>query len=302
MLAAGLTGAHGCRLLQASRRELDALVFSGLGASPLEDPGSCSPGTLAQLYVDGPTYSLTPAPANLDLSRRKVRGAGCRASVRRCSWCTGDKACASLPAPRPATPPQPCSGRPACLPPQVYDPAVSFATLAARAQARVAEVQGQAAEAAAIVLPAPLGSITLGRLVELFAAAAANASYLPHQADPALAPLNFTYDLATWQGNTTAYMQCSLDSRAPAYIGTCQLQNMTCVSTSNDTTPYNCTDLAGQRIAGNLSVVAYRWGLLAGRGGAFWPTELHQRLVADCMPRRRTASAQQPTEPATRGY
>jgi hypothetical protein len=142
--------------------------------------------------------------------------------------------------------------------PQVYDPAVSFATLAARAQARVTEVQGQAAEVAAIVLPAPLGNITLARLVEVFTGAGANASYLPPQAAPALAPLNFTYDLATWQGNTTAYMQCSLDSRAPAYIGTCQPQNVTCASTSSDTTPYNCTDLAGQRIAGNLSVVAYR--------------------------------------------
>jgi hypothetical protein len=57
---------------QASSPELDPLLFGGLGTAPLEDPGSCSPGTLAQLYVDGPTYSLAPAPANLELSRRKV--------------------------------------------------------------------------------------------------------------------------------------------------------------------------------------------------------------------------------------
>jgi hypothetical protein len=50
------------------------VVFSSLlGTDPLGDPGSCRVDTLAQLYVDGPTYSLTPAPANLDLSRRKVR-------------------------------------------------------------------------------------------------------------------------------------------------------------------------------------------------------------------------------------
>jgi hypothetical protein len=143
---------------------------------------------------------------------------------------------------------------------QVYDPAISFATLASRAQARITEVRGQAAEAATIVVPAPLGNVTLSKILAAFTAAGASRTFLPEQTTPTLAPLNFTYDLATWQGNTTAYMQCSLDARGAQFIGTCVAQNVTCAVTSNDTTPYNCTNVAsGSAIAGNISVVAYRW-------------------------------------------
>lgn len=142
----------------------------------------------------------------------------------------------------------------------MYDPAISFATLASRAQARITEVRGQAAEAAAIVVPAPLGNTTLANILSAFTAAGASRTFLPQQTAPALAPLNFTYDLATWQGNTTAYMQCALDARGAQFIGTCVAQNVTCAVTANDTTPYNCTDVAsGSAIAGNISVVAYRW-------------------------------------------
>ena len=90
-------------------------------------------------------------------------------------------------------------------------------------------------------------------------AAGASASFLPAQSSPALAPLNFSYDLSVWQGNTTAYMQCGLDGRAPGYLGTCQPANVSCAATGNDTTPYNCTIAAtGAAVPGNLSSVAYR--------------------------------------------
>lgn len=61
------------------------------------------------------------------------------------------------------------------------------------------------------------------------------------------------------QGNNTAYLQCDLASRGPAYLGTCQpmLNNVSCVVSTNDTIPYNCT-INNAAVPGSLSSVNYR--------------------------------------------
>jgi hypothetical protein len=63
------------------------------------------------------------------------------------------------------------------------------------------------------------------------------------------------------QGNRTAYLVCDLAKRAPEYVGECVAMNNTCVSSSNDTVPYNCTDLTQASrppILGSLAVPDYR--------------------------------------------
>lgn len=62
------------------------------------------------------------------------------------------------------------------------------------------------------------------------------------------------YNLINWLGNTTAYMRANLDTRGPEYLGTCQDMSVSCVATSNDTTPYNCTLLANNAtVGGNIT-------------------------------------------------
>lgn len=67
------------------------------------------------------------------------------------------------------------------------------------------------------------------------------------------------YNLISWSGNTTAYMVCNLPTRGVEYLGVCTDMSVSCVSTSNDSTPYNCTDLSSnQTVSGNLSSIDYR--------------------------------------------
>jgi hypothetical protein len=47
------------------------------------------------------------------------------------------------------------------------------------------------------------------------------------------------YTLVEWDGGSDAYLWCSLDSRAPAYMGTCT-DAMPYTLTSVDTAPYAC--------------------------------------------------------------
>jgi hypothetical protein len=58
----------------------------------------------------------------------------------------------------------------------------------------------------------------------------------------------------SWVGNTTAYMTCNLPARGPQYVGTCYTPPVSCVSTNNDTRPYNCTAYdTGLQVPGNLA-------------------------------------------------
>lgn len=66
--------------------------------------------------------------------------------------------------------------------------------------------------------------------------------------------------MATWGGNTTAYLTCNLNLRAPEFIGTCVDMPVACAAQSVDAQPYNCTKLAdGLTVAGNISNAGYRW-------------------------------------------
>lgn len=90
-----------------------------------------------------------------------------------------------------------------------------------------------------------------------FAAAGANTTWLP--AAPALGPLAVDYNLATWGGNTTAYLTCNLDIRGPEYLGRCVAMPVSCTSNPVDSRPYNCTKLDDSSvILGSISNATYR--------------------------------------------
>jgi hypothetical protein len=90
-----------------------------------------------------------------------------------------------------------------------------------------------------------------------FAAAGANTTWLP--AAPAVSPLAVDYNLATWDGNTTAYLTCNLNIRGPEYLGSCASLPVTCTSNAADSAPYNCTRVSdGTPVAGNISSATYR--------------------------------------------
>lgn len=90
-----------------------------------------------------------------------------------------------------------------------------------------------------------------------FTAANVTASFLP--AAPALGGLAVDYNLAVWDGNTTAYLTCNLDIRGPEYVGTCMDMPVTCAANAVDARPYNCTRLSdGAGVAGNISDASYR--------------------------------------------
>jgi len=68
-----------------------------------------------------------------------------------------------------------------------------------------------------------------------------------------------TYNLAAWEGSTTAYLTCNLDMRGPEYQGRCVALPVSCKAQSVDSQPYNCTKLAdGSLVPGNISIAAYR--------------------------------------------
>ncbi|KAL6749264.1 hypothetical protein V8C86DRAFT_2852326 [Haematococcus lacustris] len=70
--------------------------------------------------------------------------------------------------------------------------------------------------------------------------------------------LQTAYNLTWWQGNTTAYLSCNLDSRAPEYQGTCVAMPVSCNATGNESTPYNCTNYVTGALTGNVSDTLYR--------------------------------------------
>ena len=70
---------------------------------------------------------------------------------------------------------------------------------------------------------------------------ATNALTIPNMNSTALGDLRTEYNFVSWTGNTTAYMQCALDSRGPQYLGQCVTMNQTCTVSNLDTAPYNCT-------------------------------------------------------------
>lgn len=140
----------------------------------------------------------------------------------------------------------------------VQDAGISFAEYANRARARITEIAAQQASVAALSISGPNATTaTVGQVKAAFAAAGANSTYLP--AAPAVGPLAVTYNLATWDGNTTAYLGCNLDIRGPEYVGWCAAMPVTCEALAVDSKPYNCTSLADRSvIAGNISNAGYR--------------------------------------------
>lgn len=116
-----------------------------------------------------------------------------------------------------------------------------------------------------------------------FAAANATASFLP--AAPALGALAVDYNLAVWEGNTTAYLTCNLDIRGPEYLGTCVDMPVTCAANTaaSDARPYNCTRLSdGGVVAGNISDASYRCVLRPRQGQTTAPFGLGATRVGVC--------------------
>ncbi|KAG2493793.1 hypothetical protein HYH03_008013 [Edaphochlamys debaryana] len=190
------------------------------GTVALQDPINARIDFLQELYVTGVKYQTEPQKAALNMTRRIV-----------------------------------------------YNTAVHLLDLRPRAQARMDEVKEQMADVRAnVIIYAPMTSyhnytftnVTLGTLYDAFVGANATNSSIPDMASPALGQFAISYDLVSWNGNTTAYMKADLINRGPEYVGQCVAMNNTCVSTTNDTRPYNCTDLNGVTIPGNLSVSSYR--------------------------------------------
>jgi len=152
------------------------------------------------------------------------------------------------------------------------NPNITGLDIVQRANARIAEVQGQMQDTLINVtlIPPPTSSIgnkTILEVVSQFLAAGAsdplvaNVSnvFLPDANSTALGDLRFDYNLVFWQGNTSAYMQCNLDQRGPKWLGVCQPMNVTCLVQANDTVPYICTDIASNTtIGGSLNNLAYR--------------------------------------------
>jgi hypothetical protein len=97
----------------------------------------------------------------------------------------------------------------------------------------------------------------VGQVQAAFTAAGANSTFLP--AAPAVGPLAVDYNLAVWEGNTTAYLGCNLEVRGPEYQGRCAGMPVTCQPLTIDSRPYNCTSLTdGSVISGNISNANYR--------------------------------------------
>lgn len=101
-------------------------------------------------------------------------------------------------------------------------------------------------------LPCPLPDLQVKA-----AFSGATASSLPDA--PSLGPLSVDYNLATWEGNSTAYLTCNLDLRGPEYQGRCVSMPVTCTANPVDSRPYNCSRLSdGSVVSGNISNAEYR--------------------------------------------
>ncbi len=158
----------------------------------------------------------------------------------------------------------------------VYNnPNVTCASIAALAGTRRGELRVLRQATLGIqILPPTMSTYpnkTVADVVNQFMAAGAITPYnwnisgstptLPDSNSSALGDLRTEYNLVTWTGNTTAYLQCNLAVRAPNYLGICVPMNVSCAVTNNDTYPYNCTDLTTTpptNITGTMSSASYR--------------------------------------------
>ncbi|GLC33126.1 hypothetical protein PLESTB_000367500 [Pleodorina starrii] len=149
----------------------------------------------------------------------------------------------------------------------VYSTDVHLLDLVPRALARSAEVDAIRAQVDGFAVPARVATyknykfanVTVKDVALAFAAANATNATLPDPDNRELKEYGIAYDLVSWQGNTTAYMRCALELRAPSYTGECVAMNNTCVATVNDTVPYNCTYLpGGATVPGSLANSSYR--------------------------------------------
>jgi hypothetical protein len=97
-------------------------------------------------------------------------------------------------------------------------------------------------------------------VVAAFQAAGANATWLPPA--PALSAVGVDdYNLASWGGNVTAFLTCSLDTRGPEFLGSCQPMPVACAvqTPASSDVPYACTRASdGSNVTGSLANATYR--------------------------------------------
>lgn len=141
---------------------------------------------------------------------------------------------------------------------------MTFATYANRTIARVAEIGVQQANVSGISMAGPNSTTTtIAAITAAFKSAGANTTVLPASTD--INQFAVDYNLASWDGNTTAYLTCNLDIRGPDYVGKCTDLPVQCVvNPGSDTNPYNCTRFSdNSTVAGSIRNVTYRWVLMA---------------------------------------
>jgi hypothetical protein len=135
---------------------------------------------------------------------------------------------------------------------------VDFPEYVRRSNARLAEIAAQQARVGSFLLKGPLQvNLTVAGVQAAFQAANATAARVP-AIEKVQGGINITYNLAKWEGNTTAYLECNLGVRGPDYVGRCEALPVTCVSTSNDSVPYTCTKPDSTTVPGNISSSTYR--------------------------------------------
>ncbi len=131
-------------------------------------------------------------------------------------------------------------------------------------RARLAEIERQRVSVASTSLAPPgyRASSTVGTLRAAFESAGGNASVLPRPISLP-APFNIDYNLATWEGSSTAYLTCNLALRGAEYIGMCTPMEVVCTPNgTNDTRPYNCTRSASNTtVPGTIRDAGYRCAL-----------------------------------------
>ena len=133
--------------------------------------------------------------------------------------------------------------------------------MTARVQSRLAEIAAQRARVSAYSIKGPRDiTMAIAEVLSAYQTAGGSAKVVP-STDLISGALNYTYNLATWDGNTTAYMTCKLPVRGPEYEGVCQDTPVTCLINANtDERPYNCTKPDGTTVPGNVSDSSYREG------------------------------------------
>lgn len=111
-------------------------------------------------------------------------------------------------------------------------------------------------------MPVPKGPpATVGSLTAAFAAAGANATYLPPMSATPLGAYASSYDLTAWEGGPYQFVSCDLPRRGAEYVGTCTPKTVDCTPSSVDGVPYACTRREDNAsVAGSLSSSAYREG------------------------------------------